>query len=226
MTSELTNGLGVSPRFRRPVSYALAQRVSNIAVQRMPSRVKDGALSPIVIGVADKADGFVYHDESLTPGAFDTNTGGAAHLSTTTTIQGKSGVFMLHANLMSQVGSVIGFLPQGNVIDQACSIAYQVGINNIDDDVRTIPATGTLDPRDAQTIGDAISMGIKTNLTDKGALIAAPANPFGCTTTVDQTHVVNTLQGGDGNVPIQVQLFGKGYVLTETISVGFAPAAA
>lgn len=224
MTSQLTNGLGMSPRFRRPVSYALAQRVVQISTQRMPSRVRDGALSPIVIGVADKSDGFVYHDESLNP-LFDTNTGGAAHLSTTTTIQGQSGIFLQHANLMSNVGSVVGFLPQGSVLDMACSIAYQIGILNIDDDVRTTPL-GTIDPRDALTIQNAIASAIKTNMTDKGMLVGSVQNPYGCLITVDQQHILNTLQGGDGNLPIQVQIFGKGYILTETITVGFAPAAA
>ncbi len=225
MTSQLTNGLGNSPRFRRPVSYAVAQRVVQISPQQMPSRVRSGALSPIVIGVGDKADGFVYHDESISP-FFDSNTGGAGHLSSTTTIQGQSGIFLLHANLMGQIGSVIGFLPQGLVLDIACSIAYQIGVLNIDDDVRTVPATGTIDPRDAVTIQNAIASAIKANMTDRNMLVGSAANPYGCTVTVDQTHIFNTLQGGDGNLPIQLQIFGKGYILTETISVGFAPAAA
>lgn len=225
MTSQLTNGLGLSPRFRRSVAYAYAQRVVQIPPQRMPSRVQDGALSPIVVTPADSSDGFVYHDESIAPGLDSTTGGSGGYFATTTTIQGKSGVFLLHGNLFGQAGSVIGYWPQGVVLDLACSIAYQVGINNIDNDIRTLP-TGTIDPRDAVTIQNAIASAIKTNMTDAGMLNATSANPYGCLVTVDQQHVINTLQGGDGNLPIQVQIFGKGYILTETISVGFAPAAA
>lgn len=218
MQSQFVNGMGVAPRFRRSVAYAAAQRQVQIPPQRMPSRVKDGALAPIVISPADKSDGFNYHDESITPG-LDTTTGGSGgHFSTTTTIQGKSGVYLQHANLFSPTGSVYGFMPQGLVIDIACSIAYQVGVTEIDNDVRLTPS-GSMDPRDATTISNSITSAIANNMTMAGMLTSSPANPKGCTAVVDQQANVQAT----GNVPITVLVNGKGYILTETIGVGFQP---
>src|SRR5215472_1112105 len=198
------NGLGVAPRFRRSIAYAVAQRQVQIPPQRMPSRVKDGALSPVVVSPADKTDGFVYHDESITPGLDTTKGGSGGNFSTTTTIVGKSGVFLQHANLFSPTGSGFGYMPQGIVVDIGCSIAYQIGV---------------IDPRDAVTISQAITRAIKANMTDQGMLTANTTNPDGCVVQVDQT--VNV--GATGNVPIQVSLQRKGYILTETITVGAAP---
>jgi uncharacterized protein (UPF0333 family) len=217
MQSPYATALGVAPRYRRSVAYAAAQRQVQIARQRMPSRVRDGALSPITIATQDKTDGFVYHDESVTPG-LDTLRGGAGgNFTTTTRIVGKNGIFLQHANLFSPTGSQYGFMPQGLVIDDACSIAYQVGTNEIDEDVRLNPSGG-IDPRDAASVQGAIQGAIKQNMTDIGELTASPANPDGCTVFVDQT--VNLSQQA---LPITVTVYRKGYILSETISVGAAP---
>lgn len=223
MQSQLTNGLGLSPRFRRSVAFAVAQRDVQIPPQRMPSRVKDGALSPIVITPADKTDGFVYHDESITPGLDSTTGGSGGYFATTTSIAGLSGIFLQHANLFSPVGSSYGYMPQGHVIDIFASIVYQIGIQEIDDDVR-IQSTGGIDPRDAQTISDAIGNAVQANMTNQGMLVASAANPTGCLVAIDTTAPLGP--GSPGNLPIQAQAFGKGYILKETISIGFAPAGA
>jgi hypothetical protein len=221
MQSQLTNGLGLSPRFRRSVAYAVAQRDVQISPQRMPSRVKDGALLPIVVSPADKLDGFVYHDESVTPGLDSTRGGSGGNFSTTTTIAGLAGVFLQHANLFSPVGSSYGYMPQGHVIDILSSIAYQVGVQEIDNDVR-ITSIGGIDPRDAATISSAISSAVQQNMTNQGMLVASASNSTGCKVTIDTT--ASLAPGGPGILPITVLGFGKGYILAETISVGFAPA--
>ena len=210
-------GLGVAPRYRRSVAYALAQRVVLIPRQRMPSRVRDGALSPIVTSPADKLDGFLYHDESISPGLDSTTGGAGGNFATTTTIVGKNGVFLQHANLMAPTGSQYGYLPQGFVTDDACSLAYQTGINNIDDEVRTV-GTGTIDPRDAASIGLSIQTAIAVNMTNQGELTASATMPDGCTAIVDQT--INVAANG---VAINLTLNRKSYILKETITIGAQP---
>jgi hypothetical protein len=213
------NGLGIAPRFRRSVAYAVAQRQVLIPTQRMPSRVRDGALAPIVIAAQDKTDGFVYHDESITPGLDSVYGGSGGNFTTTTTIVGKSGVFCQHANLFSPAGSQYGYMPQGLVTDVACSIAYQVGINNIDDELRITPV-GTIDPRDAVAIQSTIQRAISGLMTTPGMLTSSPQIPDGCIVTVNQQALITP---PTMNVPIQVTLNRKGYILTETITVGAQP---
>jgi hypothetical protein len=219
MQSQITICLGMAPQYRRSVAYAVAQRDVQIPPQRMPSRVKDGALSPIVISVTQSTDGFVYHDESINPG-LDTTTGGAGgNFSTTTTIQGKAGVYLQHANLFSPAGSSLGYMPLGHVLDIGCSIGYQEAVNEIDDDVR-LTTTGTIYPPDASTIQTTIANAIKANMANAGMLSATAQNPQGCTVVID----LNANVQATGNVPITITLFQKGYILEITLTIGFSQA--
>lgn len=218
MTSQIATALGVSPLYRRPLSWAVAQRDTLIPPQRMPSRVKDGALSPIVVTPADASDGFIYHNESVTPGLDTTKGGSGGWFTTATTVQGQKGIFCQHANLFSPVGSTYGYMPQGHVIDIACSVAFQKGTLEIDDDVR-VTASGGMDPRDAATIAGAMRKAIKSNMTDAGMLVASAVHPDGCEVVIDTNANIGI--GGPGDLPISVQVFGKGFILSETITVGY-----
>jgi|SRR5215469_5368614 len=156
MPSGLTNPLGMAPRFRRSVAYAVAARTVQIQPQRSWGRVKDGPLANIVVDpVNDPSDGFVYHnDATVAPAGL-----GDFRFVTTTLRSGKQGVFIRLANTMAVTGSQYSSWPLIAVADFAATILQQVGTNLINDNVRILQS-GAIDPRDAV----AIQNGMKTQL--------------------------------------------------------------
>jgi hypothetical protein len=193
-----------TPRYRRPLAWALAARQVTIPPQRHAGRVRDGALTQIVIDPTnDPKDGFVYHDERTAPGL------DAARFTAAVTRFGKQGFFIKNPNLMSPTGSDFTILPRGNVMDVACNIVHQAGEEEINDDVRLNPS-GTLYINDALTIQTQIGNALKDNM-----LSSSEISGYGV--VVDQTHNV----GADSKVPINVTIQGRGYILEEDITISF-----
>lgn len=160
MTSALVNPLGMSPRFRRSVGYAIAQRTVLLSgPNRSWGRVKDGALAPIVVDpVNDPTDGFIYHNEAINPGL------NAGRFVTTTTRSYLQGVYCLQANNMAATGAQINSWPLIAVANVASTILQQVGQQSINDDVRLLK-TGLMDPRDLATIQNGLQSAIDANMT-------------------------------------------------------------
>jgi Protein of unknown function (DUF2586) len=211
MPSAYPNPAAGTPAYRRCCSWAIDPRLAVIPTQRMPGRVSDGALGAIVVNpTTDPTDGFIYHNEALNPGLT------AARFSTLTTYIGKTGYFSQLANLMCPTGSVYQWIARGAVMDVGCFIVYQEAIENIESDVRLLP-NGTLYPADRLTLQAQALQGINANMTNVGML-----SP-GSTVTIDP----NANVGATNLVPYSVSLAGKGYILNETINIGFsAPSAA
>lgn len=208
MPSALINPLGMSPRFRRSIAYSIAQRTVLLSgPQRSWGRVKDGPLGGIVIDpINDPTDGFIYHNEAINPGL------NAARFVTTTTRAYLQGIYNLQANNMASTGAQINSRPLMAVWNVAATILVQVGQTLINDNVRLLPA-GTMDPRDAKTIGSILKTALDTNMTANQMISS-------CTVVVDQTANVGTA----GIVPVTATLTARGIVLQVNIGLQFSSA--
>lgn len=200
MPSAFANPAAGAPRYRRPLSWAYAARQVTIPPQRHAGRVKDGSLSQIVIDPTnDPKDGFVYHDERTTPGL------DGARFATARTRIGLPGFYLVNPNLMSPPGSQFSILPLGNVIDIACDITQQFGQQEINSDVRLNP-NGTIYENDARAIESLINAQLQAQMVAKFMVSSASV-------TVDRTHIIDPLKGGDNKLPVTVAVGPRGYIL-------------
>ena len=202
MPSAFPNTIAGAPRYRRPGGWAAAARQITLPPQRMSSRVRDGALSNIVIDpVNDPNDGLVYHDERLNPG-FD-----AARFGSFTTRIDKPGMFVRSPNLMAPAGSNVTLLPLGNVLDNSCSVIHQSGDEFIDDDVR-LNADGTIFELDArameQKMWDAMKAEMSTQVSSWKISVSRTQN-------VQATGVL----------PCTVSIIPRGYIRELDATIGF-----
>lgn len=202
--SAYANPAAGTPLYRRNLAWSLDPREAVIPPQRHAGRVSDGALANIVVSPAYANDGFVYHDERITPGLTP------ARFCTAKSRVGKQGFFIDQPNMMAPSGSIYTALYLRQVMDIGCFIAFQSAENEIDQDVRLNP-NGTLYNPDRLAIQSTILTAINANMTNVGML-----SP-GSTVAIDPTAVVTS-----GTVPITISLQRLGYVLNETINIGFA----
>lgn len=217
MTSSIASSVAGVPRYRRSLTWAFAARQVTLAPQRHAGRVRDGALSQIILDPTnDPSDGFVYHDERINPG-LDRLTGGAGRFCSARTRIGYPGIYIVNPLLLAAPGSDYTFWPRGAVMDIACSIVHQTGELYINDDVRTLPAAkgGTINENDARTIEQSIGGELKDQMVSTTMI-------SGMSVSVDRTNNVQA----DDFVNIAVQIEGKGYVLQENVSIGYAHASA
>lgn len=204
MPSAFPNPVAGSPRYRRPLGWALAPREVTIPPQRHAGRVKDGSLSNIVVdATTDPADGFIYHDERILAGL------DAARFCSARTRIGLPGFYIVNPNLMSPLGSVFTLLPLGNVMDIACAIVHQVGQQEINSDIR-LNTNGTIYENEALAIESVMYGNIKERMISTSEISAA-------TVTVDRTN--NVL--ATSIVKINVTITARGYILEEDVTIGF-----
>lgn len=199
------NPAGGLPAYRRNEGWSLAVRRTQIMPQRRAGRVKDGPLANILVNPAtDPSDGFIYHDERVTPGL---NTARIA--SCMTWPKKGAGFFQCQEPLLCAPGSQFVELAIGNVLDIACDIAYAAGVEEVSDDL-TVQANGTLDPVTLNTFQGDIQ-----NALNEG-LIQTPL-------VSNVTAVVSATQNvlSTGIVPIVVTVTPKAYAnsISETINL-------
>lgn len=206
MPTAFPNQTAGAPSYRRPLSWALAARQVQIPPQRHAGRVRDGALSTVVLSPnSDTTDGFVYYDDRVDGGALNT-----ARFCTARTRVGLPGLYIANPNLMSALGSVFTMLPLGNVMDVACGIVHQVGQQDINSDVRLNP-NGTIYENEAL----AIESQLKGNLY---ALMVATNMISSATVVVNRTWNV----AATSIVKVAVTIVARGYILQEDIDIGFS----
>jgi len=207
MSSAYPNSAAGAPRYRRSLAWAQACRQVAIPFQRHSGRVRDGALSNIVVdAVNDPIDGFVYHDERINPG-LDILTGGAGRFCSARTRVGLPGFYIVNPLLLSPLGSDFTIWPLGAVMDVACGIVHQVGQKFINADVR-LNQTGTLFETEAKTIEQAILSALNDQMTAVAMISSARV-------VVDRTNNVQTTS----KVLISVTIFARGYILEEVVSI-------
>jgi hypothetical protein len=205
MSSVFANSAAGTPLYRRPLSWALACRQVNIPPQRHAGRGKDGPLSQIVVNpTTDPTDGFVYHDERITSGLT-----AARFCAAKTRVKTTGGFYVDQPNLMAPSGSTVFLLPLGDVLDIACDIAAEVAVQDIDEDVR-LNTNGTIYEADARTIESDFDDALSAQMVAANMVSSASA-------AVDRTANIEATN----NVPINVAVQSRGYLLKETITVGF-----
>jgi hypothetical protein len=100
----------------------------------------------------------------------------------------------------------------GNVIDIACDIAYETGLDEISDDLRT-KDNGTLYETDATILQDAFDLALKTNMTDVAMITR------GFTSVSRVANVLSTKK-----IPVTVTIVPRVYVdevnITLNLGVG------
>ena len=201
-----------APRPRRPIAWAAAARRVQVPPQRMISRVKDGALSQIIVDSAnDPIDGFIYHDERANPGLDYKIAGTGGRFMASMTRPKMNGVYISHPLIHAALGSSFWALPQRDVMDFACTIAQVKGQEEIDDDIR-LNTDGTVFENDALNIEMAIQQEIADQMLSQSML-----SPPGAKVVVDRVANVRSL----GNVPITITIYGKGYILSMSITIAY-----
>jgi hypothetical protein len=135
-------------QYRRPGMWDMAVRASAVAIQVDLGRVSDGSMQPMVLptlvtwpgnkpGPGPNADGFLYHDEALTPGL------DAARFATMMQYIGFPGFYNTAPNLMAPPGSDFNLLEHGSVIDAACLVWYLFATTKLRSGVRIQGAGGS-----------------------------------------------------------------------------------
>jgi hypothetical protein len=194
-----------SSSYRRPLAWSLAAREVAIPPQRHAGRVKDRALSTIVVNPAtDPQDGFIYHDELINPGI------DALRITSARTRRGLGVAFyIVNPNLSSTPGSVFTILPLGLVMDRACTIVHEIGQQIINEDLR-LTSAGTLVENDAKAIEAALGGAIQSQMLASNMI-------SGFTITVDRTN--NVLATNAVNVAVTIE--SRGYILTENVQISY-----
>lgn len=214
MPSAFPTTVAGTPRYRRPLSWAHAAREVANPPQRHAGRVKDGALSQIVVDpVNDPSDGFIYRDERINVGFDNLYPGGAGRFTAARTRVGLGstpGFYITNPRLLAPLGSDFQLFPQGTVMDRACDIAHQVAQQEVNDDLQTKP-NGTLRDSDAKRIRNAI-------LTAYAAQMIGVKMITGAQVDVDQTQNIQVTK----TVVITITILGVAYVLQVDVSLAFA----
>lgn len=149
-------------QYRRPNLWGAAGRDSQVAIQVDLARVSDGSLANLV--VVNKPDGFVYHDEQLTPGL------DAARFLSCRTITGLPGFFITNPNIMCPPGSDFNWLQHGHVIDAASKIVYVFMTQYLSSAIRVDAKTGYPLLQDIQEIQFRLKAQLDSQLTNAGAV--------------------------------------------------------
>lgn len=211
MPSAFANAAYGAPRYRRNMTWAAAARQVTVPPQRHIGRVRDGALGRIVVDpVNDPLDGFVYHDERVTPGLDYLLAGTGGRFMTTRTRIGLPGVYVSNPLLSSPLGSDFYLKPLGDVLDVACTIVHQAGQQFVNDDLRVSGAGNTIDERDARGIENAINAQLQ-------ALMVGQKMCSSVSVVVDRTN--NLLVSKVVNITVVVT--SRAYVLQENVTIGF-----
>ena len=217
MPSAFPTQIAGTPRYRRPLAWAYAAREVAIQPQTHAGRVRDGALSQIVVDpVNDPVDGFIYHDERVNPG-LDFKTGGAGRFVSARTRIGlgsTGGFFIVNPLMLSALGSDFWMWPFRAVMDVACAVVFQTGSRFINDDLQTQP-NGTLADSEVAELNAAFQDAIDQAMTNVSMISSA-------TVSVSPTQNVNAT----GIVKVTVTIVARGYVLEEDVTIGFANTAA
>jgi hypothetical protein len=152
-------------QYRRPLSWLLAARDAQVAIQVDLGRVSDGALAPLVL--PSKSDGFIYHDESVNPGL------DAARFMAAWSLTGLPGLYNKNPNLMAPPGSDFNWLQHRHVMMAAATLAYAYFVQKLSGSVRVDAKTGFILEVDRQRLQQGMNSSLATNLTNQGAVSSA-----------------------------------------------------
>lgn len=202
--SPFPNASAGAPAYRRSLAWSDAVRRVLVATQRRGGAVSDGNLTTIVVDPAsDPGDGFIYHDERVTPGL------DAARFMTAMTWIKRQGFYVCQERLMSPTGSQFTELVLGNVIDVASDIGYATGVQEISSDLR-LTAAGTLFEADALQLQGSLNAALADGMVSVGMV----SDAFAVVNLTANVLVTKT-------IPIAISIRPKGYIdfVVETINL-------
>lgn len=213
MPSAFPTNFASVPKYRRPLSFALAAREVSIAPQRHAGKVggiEGGALAQIIVDpTRDPGDGFVYHNEYI-GAVFDyKRPAGVGRLAAATTHPRKAGFFMSNPLTLAAQGSDFSLLPQAIVMDVACTLAYGALVNFVAADFTTKP-NGTLSDVGAAAIYSAVYDAITSGMVGVGMISSFAV-------LVDQTQNIQVTQV----LQVTITILGVAYVLQINVPIGF-----
>jgi hypothetical protein len=180
-------------------------RRTEVGLATRAGRVKDGPYSNISVNPAsDPSDGFIYHDERVTPGL------NAARIGSAMTWPKKGqGFFQCQEPLLSANGSQFTEIVIGNVLDAACDIAYAAGVEEVSDNLQ-VQANGTLEPVTLNTFQGEIQNALNEGLVQ---------TPLVSSVTAVVSKTQNVL--GTGVIPVTITVTPLAYAnsISETINL-------
>jgi len=213
MPTAFPTNFASSPIYRRPFSFALGARQVSIQPQTHAGRASGafgGNLSQIVRDpVRDPGDGFIYHDEYLTPSLDYYLPGGVGRFATARTRPRKRGFFAADPLTLASNGSDFSLLPKAIVMDVACTVVHGAMSNFSDADLTTKP-NGTLSDSAAKTIFGACYDALVSAMKSQAMI-----SDFSI--VVDQTQNIQITQ----TLVVYVDLLGVIYVLQSNVTIGF-----
>lgn len=189
-------------QYRRPLLFFAAGRDADVAIQVDLGRVKDGALANMV--VPSKSDGFIYHDENLTPGL------DAARFLSATTYVGRPGFYVVNPNLMAPPGSDFNWLQHGHVVDAASTITYAFMLDELSDSIRVDATTGYPLQQDLNDITLRLKAQLDDALTNAGAVSSITV------TIPPNQNVLST-----SSLSVTIGIIPLGYLKAITVTIVF-----
>ena len=118
-------------------------------------------------------------------------------------------MYIANPKLMSALGSVFTILPLGNVMDITCGIVADIGQDQINDDIR-LNTNGTIFENVAQVIEKKFQQALDEQMTSRRMISSV-------TVVVDRTNNIQSTS----EVKITITVYARGYVLSESIVIGF-----
>ncbi len=218
MPTAFPTSFASAPAQRRPLSFALGARQVAIQPQTMAAKVGGalgGNISQIVVSPGrDPYDGFIYHDETLSPAFCYVLAGATGRFAAAMTHKRKAGLFFAVPLTLAPQGSDFSYLPRGLVMDVACTIAHDVLSDFIAADFTTKP-NGTLTDNAANTIWGKLYNALYSGMTGVGMV-------SGFTILVDQTTNLQITP----ILTVTITILGVAYILQINVPIGYTNALA
>lgn len=215
LTTSAYNRVGVvigdtTPASKNACMGVVAGRIAIAPVQRKISRVKDGALTPLVIYAGDQpaelADVETINDKGYI---------------TFRTFVGRTGYFIADDNLATSVGDDYRSLTNRRVIDKAYRIAYNRLLDALNDEV-PISTDGNLAPAWCAAVSGGVEQAIVTNMTDNGNLGNDPGDPNDTGVECDIPYEQNIL--ATSSIAVGLRVKPNGYAKYIDVELGFKTA--
>lgn len=188
----------------------VAGRAAISPVQRKISRVKDGALTPLVIYIgylpAELADVETIHEKGYI---------------TFTTFVGRTGYFVADDNLATRIEDDYRSLTNRRVIDKAYRIAYNTLLSTLNDEV-PIATDGNLSPAWCAALKSDVEQAIISNMTANGNLGNDPGDPndTGVTCNIDYKQQILATS----SLAVGLRVKPNGYAKYIDVELGFKTA--
>lgn len=182
-------------------------RIAVSPVQRKISRVKDGALTPLVMYIGDRlveiADVETIHEKGYI---------------TFTTFVGRTGYFIADDNLATRVEDDYRSLTNRRVIDKAYRVAYNTLLESLNDEV-PIATDGTLSPAWCASVKADVEQAIVSNMTANGNLGNDPSDTGDTGVECSVDYAQNIL--ATSRLAVGLRVKPNGYAKYIDVELGF-----